>query len=69
VLVAINNELEITCKILESLEDILQAQEEEGDDYRDISDIIPLTFEGVLHRLRASAEKWSAQDPSDYSYG
>jgi hypothetical protein len=44
--VAIGNKLTIPCKILESLDDVLMAQTEEGDQFRDISSVSPLTFQG-----------------------
>ena len=68
VLVAINNELTIYCKIIENINDVEQAQIDEGDDYRDVSMISPFTFNGVLQELKDSAEKWAHQNPEDYDF-
>jgi len=65
ILVAINNKLTITCKILENLDDVLIAQKVEGED-RDISGINPLTFENIVTELIVSAEKLSSQNPTAY---
>jgi hypothetical protein len=54
VLVAINNELELKCKIIETNEDIANAQTEEGERYRDLSMVDPVTLENVLEDLRES---------------
>lgn len=67
ILVAINNDIEINCYVLENLEDVLKAQEIEGDDYRDVSDIIPLTFEGIIRHLSLRAEM-ADQNASAYKY-
>ena len=68
VLVAIGNELTIACKILESLDDILLAQADEGDQFRDISSVSPLTFQGVVEELRHAAKRWGHQDPDSHSF-
>ena len=68
VLVAINNELTISCRILENLNDVFQAQKDEDDQFRDISTILPLTFDGVIKDLIKSAEQYGHQDPAKYSY-
>jgi len=68
VLVAINNEISIRCNILENMEDISKAQQDERDNYRYIDDIVPLTFENILRRLRKSAKKWSTQNPDNYRF-
>ena len=66
VLVAINNKLTICCRILENINDISKAQNDEGELYRDLSMISPLTFEGVLKDLRKSAIEWSNQNPDNF---
>jgi hypothetical protein len=68
VLVAITNELSIKCTVLENVEDILKAQQDEGEDYRDIGNIVPLTFGNILKALRRSAKEWSTQDPDRYIF-
>jgi hypothetical protein len=68
VMVAINYKLTILCNIIENIDDIIQVQHEEGKQYRDISMILPLTFEGVIQDLIRSAKKYNQVDPSDYSY-
>lgn len=68
VLVAINNKLTISCQVLENLEDIMQAQDNEGDRYRDISMVSPLTYNGVLKDLLESAKLHGDEDPDKYSY-
>ena len=68
ILVAIAYELNITCTILEDLQDIIISQQVEGEDYRDIEDIVPLSFENVMKQLRESAKEWSTQNPDDYCF-
>lgn len=68
VLVAINNKLTIFCEILENLDDVFQAQADEGNQYRDISMVSPLTFEGVIEDLIKRAEQYGHEDPDRYSY-
>jgi hypothetical protein len=68
VLVAINNKLTIPCQILENLDDVIKAQSDEGDRYRDISMVSPLTFDGVVEDLLKSAELWGHQKPDKYAY-
>ncbi|HEX3037257.1 MAG TPA: hypothetical protein VHT73_19405 [Thermodesulfobacteriota bacterium] len=68
VLVAINNKLNIKCKIIETDEDIALAQAEEGEGYRDLTNIDPLTMENVLKELRKSANMWSSQRPEDWVF-
>jgi len=68
VLVAINRELTIPCIVLENLADVHAAQASEGARDRDISMVSPLSFEGVIEQLFASAETYGSVDPSDYSY-
>lgn len=68
VLVAINNQLTISCNVLEDLADILQAQADEGEQDRDISAVFPLTFEGVVDDLVSYAQLYREVDPSRYAY-
>jgi hypothetical protein len=68
ILVAIAYELSITCTVLENMQDILKSQQNEGEDYRDIDNIVPLSFENIIKNLRESAKKWSTQNPDDYSF-
>jgi len=67
VLVAINTKLTISCKILENLDDVFQAQTDEGDQYRDLSNVSPITFEGVIEDLIKRAEQYGHEDPDNYS--
>lgn len=68
VLVAISYELTIPCIIIENLDDVLQTQKDEGDRFRDISMVSPLTFDGVIEDLIKRAEQNCHEDPTIYSY-
>ncbi len=68
VLVAINNKLTITCKLLENIDDVLQAQRDEHHQYRDISMVSPLTFEAIVEDLIERSKQYGDEDPRKYSY-
>ena len=68
VLVAIAHELTIDCIVLEDPEDVAYAQEIEGEQYRDISMVSPLSLDGLVQDLRERADKCSNQDPEDYTF-
>ena len=65
ILIAINHKLTIYCKVIESYDDILQAQ---IDDPVDLSKIGTITYEKVVNNLIKSASEWSSQNPSDYDF-
>ncbi len=68
VLLAITRHLTIECTVLESVEDVLQSQILEAPRDRDLSAIVPLTFQGVIAALKASAAIHGDQDPDVYSF-
>ena len=68
VLVAIAHKLAICCIVLENLDDVSHVQDLEGDQYRDISMVSPLTFEGVIIDLIKSAQEHDHQDPERYTF-
>lgn len=68
VLVVIAHKLTISCKILESLDDVLLTQTDEGDRFRDISSVSPLTFQGVVEELVQAAKRYGWEDPDSYSF-
>ena len=68
VLVAINRKLTIVCTLLEDVDDVLRSQADEGPDYRDISRLVPITFEGVVADLRDGASNNVVADPEVYSF-
>jgi ParB-like chromosome segregation protein Spo0J len=67
ILVARNYQWKIPCTILETLDDIVLAQSTEIDN-RDLSMVVPLTFEGVVDELLKGAEQHRYQDPEKYSF-
>jgi hypothetical protein len=47
---------------------VFRSQALEAPRDRDISDIVPLTFEAVISDLRASATLHASQDPDAYAF-
>lgn len=68
VLVACAHKLSIECILLENLDDILESQALEGDQFRDISMVCPLTFEGIVQNLMEAAELYGHEDPEKYTF-
>jgi len=68
VLVAIAYKLTLSCIVLENLDDVFRAQTLEGEQYRDISNISPMSFKGVIQDLIESAKLFGQVDPVKFSF-